>query len=100
MTHLPPLLVWQKITLFAAFFFGNLPYVFVHFYPKCVQVLVEFTHIAEVFVPLFRKVCKYWTKLLVVITCPKKAPERVQAAAEYSPIISLDQVDVKYQLRL
>ena len=25
---------------------------------------------------------------LVVMTCSKKAPERVQAAAEYSPIIS------------
>ena len=28
---------------------------------------------------------RFW---LVVITCSKKAPERVQAAAEYSPIIS------------
>ena len=33
--------------------------------------------------------------LVVVITCSKKAPERVQAAAEYSPIIQKHRTQIK-----
>ena len=58
-----------------------------HLYGALNWILYNSIHFAKVLVE------GNWTKgqgpcELVVITCSKKAPERVQAAAEYSPIIS------------
>ena len=35
-------------------------------FTQCVWVLVEYTHIAEAFVPLLRKVSKYWSNLHIL----------------------------------